>query len=216
VKEIWLIRHGESEANAGLPTGDPFNVNLTKKGDRQAQRIAIALTQKPSLIVTSPYLRTKQTAKPTCDRFPSTAQVQWQVQEFTYLAPSRYQNTTISDRRPKVIEYWQKCDPLYIDGEEAESFANLIDRVRVFRDNIFQLNEPFAVVFSHGMFMRAVLWFLLANPQEICPKTMKYFDIFKQALEVPNAAIVKLKATSSEIWLSQIFTEHLSHESNEK
>ena len=62
---IWLIRHGESEANAGLPTSDVALIELTEKGHQQAQKVASAFTQAPSLIVTSPYIRTKQTAQPT-------------------------------------------------------------------------------------------------------------------------------------------------------
>jgi hypothetical protein len=29
-----------------------------------------------------------------------------------------------------VEEYWQRCDPLWIDGEGAESFSKVLERVR--------------------------------------------------------------------------------------
>ena len=58
---IWLIRHGESEANAGLPTSDVALIELTKKGHQEAQKVASAFTQVPSLIVIA--LRANQKSK---------------------------------------------------------------------------------------------------------------------------------------------------------
>ena len=64
---VFLIRHGESQSNAGLPTTSPNNVALTPQGRQQARHVADFLKFYPSLdlIVTSPYLRAKQTAEPT-------------------------------------------------------------------------------------------------------------------------------------------------------
>src|SRR4051812_43055625 len=61
--EIWLIRHGESESNAGLPTSDTAKIALTPRGFAQAECIVAAFTRPPSLIVTSPYLRAIQSAQ---------------------------------------------------------------------------------------------------------------------------------------------------------
>lgn len=66
-----FIRHGESTGNFGIPCDDLARITLTKKGLRQARKVAEAWTEPPSLIVTSPYLRTQQTAAPTIERFPS-------------------------------------------------------------------------------------------------------------------------------------------------
>jgi 2,3-bisphosphoglycerate-dependent phosphoglycerate mutase len=52
--EIWFIRHGESESNAGLPTFDTAKIELTPRGFAQAKQIVEAFTRPPSLIVTSP------------------------------------------------------------------------------------------------------------------------------------------------------------------
>ena len=43
----------------------------------------------PSLIVTSLFLRTQQTAAPTIERFPDVPVEVWPIEEFTYLQPSR-------------------------------------------------------------------------------------------------------------------------------
>jgi broad specificity phosphatase PhoE len=73
VIRVFLIRHGESESNAGFPSADPGSAPLTPDGHRQARQIAQALADTPGLIVTSPYLRARQTAQPMISRFPAAA-----------------------------------------------------------------------------------------------------------------------------------------------
>jgi 2,3-bisphosphoglycerate-dependent phosphoglycerate mutase len=211
---VWFIRHGESEANAGLPTTNPATTPLTERGHQQAQQVAFAFSQAPNLIVTSPYRRTQQTAQPTRERFPTVDHMEWQVQEFTYLAPKRYQNTTVDQRRPLSDAYWQQGNPLYVDGEGAESFADLMQRVQTVQQKLRQLEaepEPkFVTVFSHGRFMRAVLWAILTRSVDVNPKRMRQFYGFIGSFSVPNGSILKLQLHSSEIWFSGIHTSHLS------
>ena len=57
MKRIWLIRHGESIANAGEATQDHRNIPLSELGLKQAQSLALQIPRRPDLIVTSPYLR---------------------------------------------------------------------------------------------------------------------------------------------------------------
>jgi broad specificity phosphatase PhoE len=206
---VWLIRHGESEANSGLPTNDQVNIQLTEKGHLQARQIAISFWEQPSLIVTSPFLRTKQTAQPTLERFPSTPLLEWQVQEFNYLATARRKNTTLAQRIPMADEYWQRCDPFYIDGEGAESFAEMLNRVRSLKKQIQNIDEGFVAVFTHGMFMRALLWSLLFNDIEASINGMQQFRILLNLFQIPNGAILKLLNHNQEIWLSGVQTSHL-------
>ncbi|MDJ0695132.1 histidine phosphatase family protein [Mastigocoleus sp. MO_188.B34] len=207
---IWLIRHGESEANAGLPTSDVALINLTEKGHQQAKKAVSAFTQAPSLIVTSPYIRTKQTAQPTVERFTSTPQTEWLVHEFTYLSLDRRHNTTAKERLPMSESYWERCDPNYVDGIGAESFADMIQRVQDFRQKIYRLEEEFTAVFTHETFIRAFLWLMLSNAVEINSKTMEEFQAFIKSLRIPNCGIVKLECRNSEIWLNGVSTSHLS------
>lgn len=216
---VWFIRHAESESNAGLPTQDPSSTPITQRGQQQSQQIALFLPRPPSLIVTSPYIRTKQTAKPTMQRFPEASQAEWQVQEFTFLAPAQYRNTTVYQRRPMVNAYWQRCDPFYVDGEGAESFAGLMQRVQQVRSQIAQLDtaqldktqpdEPFVVAFSHGRFIRAMLWVLLTHSTDINVRTMRQFQHFSDALQVPNGAILKVQFCNSEFWVSYLILADL-------
>src|SRR5438876_7502509 len=120
---VTLIRHGESQSNAGWAATDPKDGGLTPHGHEQARQIATFLKEHTSLnlIVTSAYLRTKQTAAPTKEVFRIKFDEEWEVQEFTYLSPMYLGYSTTNDRRPLVDAYWEQCQPSYTDGRGSES-----------------------------------------------------------------------------------------------
>src|SRR5213083_102674 len=126
MKEIYFIRHCESQGNAGLTTHLPETIALTGKGFEQARYIPSIFAKAPALIVTSPFLRTKQTAETTIAAFPEATIEEWNAQEFTYLSLVKYADTTMEFRRPFVKAYWDKCETEYCDGDGAESFSAFI------------------------------------------------------------------------------------------
>lgn len=151
-----FIRHGESMANAGLASLDVASIKLTERGEGQAGRIAREWPETPSHIVTSPFLRTQQTAAPTIARFPGVPVETWDVAEFTYLQPARWNGTTGADRRPHVERFWAACDPAYCDGEGAESFGDFLRRVEACLTRLAALPPTSLVyVFGHGQFIQA-------------------------------------------------------------
>jgi len=210
-KNIWLIRHAESIGNAGLVTSRPDTIPLTGKGIEQAMYLADSFTQSPALIVTSPYIRTQQSAKPTIRRFPTARQEQWEVQEFSYLSPARYRDTTTADRRPFVEAYWSRCDPHHIDGEGAESFADFIQRVQQAIDGLWTCQSEFVAVFGHGLFLRAMIWRMLFGAQPVNATTMLYFRRLLVSTAMPNTAITKvdLVANVQEARIGNSSTAHL-------
>ncbi len=155
-RQRWLVRHGESAANAGIATTDPATIPLTLAGCDQAQRVAAVLPQRPDLIVVSAYLRTQQTAEPTMRRFPEVPVETWPVQEFTYLSPSRCIDTTAEQRQPVVEAYWHRCDPDHDDGPGAESFSAMLGRVRDLQDRLARHPAGCIAVFTHGQVMQAL------------------------------------------------------------
>src|SRR6266404_2703390 len=56
MKEIWLIRHAESAANAGAVTSSPETIPLTEKGLQQARRVAAWFDKQPDIIAVSRYV----------------------------------------------------------------------------------------------------------------------------------------------------------------
>ena len=208
---VWFIRHGESEGNVGLATSETAMIRLTARGIEQAERIALVFVEPPSLIVTSRYLRAKQAAQPTLHRFSHARHEEWPVHEFTFLSSLRYRNTTVEDRRPWAAAFWERCDPFYVDGEGAESFASLMSRIQQFLDQLQHSKEQFVAVFSHEEFIRAVAWSLLTSSVDNCFESMKHFRNFRKLFSIPNGAIWKVQyQTGGETRFSNIKTSHLS------
>ncbi|WP_188399235.1 histidine phosphatase family protein [Sporomusa sp. GT1] len=164
MKRIWLIRHGESVANAGAATDNHVTIPLSETGHKQAQEISQIITCKPDIIITSPFLRTQETASYTIKRYPDAPVAVWDVQEFTYLAPTSCIGTTAADRRERVNTYWQRLDPDYIDGQDAESFSMLLSRARMAIERLMRLEEKYIIMFTHAQFIRAMM--LLKDNQE--------------------------------------------------
>jgi 2,3-bisphosphoglycerate-dependent phosphoglycerate mutase len=189
---VWLIRHGESESNAGLPGSGPSDTPLTRLGLQQAEQVAEAFPEPPALIVTSPFLRAWQTAQPTIARFPAAAVQEWPVQEFTYLGDLHGQATTGRQREPYARAYWEQLDPRLVNGD-AESFADLIDRVRECLDRLDRHSSAFIAVFTHGTFTRALLWSLATGTTDLSSESMRHFRAFAETFLIPNGCIVELQ-----------------------
>ncbi len=198
---VWFIRHGESEANIGLPTIDPAQVSLTSRGRKQAEQIAQAFAHPPSIIVVSSFLRAKQTAEPLISRYPQVqcirdelmSEFKLVVREFTYLSLSKQKKTTKQERKPLVDAYWERLDPDYVAGAGAESFVQFIDRVSQAITWLKERKEEFIAVFSHEQFILAALWFLKNTHRRIDSIYMRQFHSFLKTNPLPNGAIVQIQ-----------------------
>jgi broad specificity phosphatase PhoE len=164
---IILVRHGQSVTNAGGRSADQVSNPLTELGRAQAREFAERLDCKPTLFVTSPFLRAQQTSEPLQQRFPDVPVEEWPIQEFSFLNSALHKGTSEADRESHVVAYWQREDPAYIDGPEAESFALFLDRAResirrlVTRDRATRDHGGCIVIFTHGFFMQAFRLVLL-------------------------------------------------------
>jgi broad specificity phosphatase PhoE len=164
----------------------------------------------PDLIVISPYLRARQTAVPTLNRFPNVPHEEWPVNEFTYLNPIRYQGTTGTERRPFALAYWERNDPQEKEGGAGESFAELLARVQEIVTRLRQHPAEFIAVFSHGLFLRALIWSVMIGITEATPQSMKQYHHFIQALQIPNGAVVKAQfPPTGPIFISSFDVAHL-------
>jgi 2,3-bisphosphoglycerate-dependent phosphoglycerate mutase len=192
MKRLFLIRHGESESNAGGRTQAPHSTDITERGRAQAHRLAKTWKDEPHLIVTSPFIRTKHTAAPLIERFPDVPRVEWPIQEFTQLMPREWIGTTHSERMPKVMEYWNRADPSYCDGPGAESLTEFFRRVRGMLARAEEAKEESVAVFTHGHFIQAVIWACLVNPRLDTAEAMRRFFRFAEIVPIENTAVVPL------------------------
>jgi broad specificity phosphatase PhoE len=136
-KTILLIRHAESIANAGFSTTDAHSIPLSPKGLAQAEALADDFPIVPELIVTSLFLRTRETAAPLISKTPDAAVETWDmIHEFTYLNRDVHRNKTPEERKPFAIDYWNRRDPFYSDGPQEESFFSLLRRIESFLEKI--------------------------------------------------------------------------------
>ena len=212
MKDIWLIRHGESLSNAGKKTTHPGTSVLTQKGLLQARCIASYVKDKPDIIIHSAYTRAWQTAEPTIQKFPDSIVQEWPVQEFVYLSHVRYMETTKADRRVDVDLYWDECNPVRKDSADAESFAEFIDRVGMIAEKLTH-NEGRIMMFTHGHVIRAMLWRVLTGRLQKDKAAMAQYRSLRQALYIPNAAILKISVDAmDEVWMSPLITAHLTPE----
>jgi broad specificity phosphatase PhoE len=217
----WLIRHGESESNAGLPTNGPAISPLTATGRAQAERVARLFTEPPALIVASSFVRARQTAEPTRRRFPDVPYEEWPVQEFTYLGSLHGPATTTAQRRPHALAYWERCDPCQVNGGDGESFADLLDRVDEVLGRLTVRSEGLAAVFTHGLFMRALTWSVLtgrgrpAAPagavarKPVTAEEMRDYQRFCGAYRTPNGCVVELRHDHDGPWIVGGAVTHL-------
>jgi broad specificity phosphatase PhoE len=195
-KNIILIRHAESQSNAGFPTKNSHSTPLSSKGKVQAKTLAKNFKVVPQLIVVSSYLRTQETAQPLISKFKEAKTEVWDmVHEFTYLNREKYTNTTQDDRKEFALAYWNKKDPFYQDGPLEDSFFNLLKRAEKFIKEINKRKENTIVIFSHGEFLRSLRLIAGLNKKidaltkkELIQLMVEFREVHKK-FPVENAAI---------------------------
>ncbi|MCX4090936.1 histidine phosphatase family protein [Nocardia sp. alder85J] len=186
---VRLIRHGESEGNIGLPSSGG-TTPLTARGHEQARRVAGAFDVAPSLIVVSPLRRAQQTAQPTIERFPGVRREQWAVQEFRFLPGFADDVVTTESLAPHLAAYWERADP-FERHPGKESFFDLLDRAEALLDDLAAQPDGLIAVFSHGTFLRAVLYVVLGK-HERSSAGMSAFHAYHEANPIDNGVIVEL------------------------
>lgn len=206
----WLVRHGQSQANAGAATQHPSTIDLTDLGRTQAQRIAQSVTCVPDRIVVSPFQRTLLTAQPLIQRLLREGKqvpvLAWPIQEFTYLSPVRCQGTTAADRQVWAREYWERADPDWEDGDGAESYRQLMQRVERFSRQLAE-QSGLSFVFGHGMFFKAFV-IGLSYGWDATPQAMARYRALESAAPIHNAQILRLTLSDDSSWAVTEETRH--------
>jgi broad specificity phosphatase PhoE len=202
--EIQLVRHGESQANAGWAAEDARSPALTERGVAQARRVAQALSPKPGLIVQSDTVRSEQTADQIAAHHPNAQRVEWPIHEFTPLGHDAYQGTTVAQRGKESRSYWASSEPWALAGPGAESFGQLIERARSTLERLKQKPTENVVLVSHRKFITALVWISLTNDSRVSRRRMQRYRAFDQALRLPNASIIRLYWDADHSWIGSI------------
>jgi broad specificity phosphatase PhoE len=189
----WLVRHGQSASNAGLPAVGAGNVPLTELGHRQARALAARVEQQPDLLIVSPFIRSQATAVPIRERWPLALCETWPIHELTYLSPARCVGTTRETRQPWVDAYWNACDPDYLDGTDAESFRSFVGRLNAFHQRLLELEGGLVIAVGHGQFFSGYLMGL-SKGFSVAPDWMAEFRAIEIARPMANCEIIELRS----------------------
>lgn len=190
MKTLYLIRHAQSQANAGGAPLPDHLLPLTAQGEQQAQRLAHAWPHPPAALYCSQLLRTQQTAQPLCARHRMTALPLPELNELSYLSFQRIQSLDTDTRRTLAQQYWQTATPDYRDAPECDSFTEFSQRVERFcqRLTAFPANSLF---FTHGIWIARLIW-KTQGLHVTCNADMQRFRQFTTALAIPNTAVFTL------------------------
>ena len=131
-RTLTLVRHGQSLANAGGLTMPHADIPLTDAGQAQAHQLVRLLPAAPVRVLTSPFLRARQTAAPYCAHTGMAAQEQPLLQEFDAIDPALLQGMDGAQRRPIADAFWQAGDAHARMGAAAETFHEFGQRVQAY------------------------------------------------------------------------------------
>ena len=193
MKTLYLIRHAQSEANAGGISKPERDIALSPLGREQAQALVARLPRSNHVYV-SELRRTHETAAPYRRAHGITPQVLPQLNEFSCLAFDRIRGMDGTARRPLADAYWQRADPLECTGAGADSFAAFNQRLSAFLAHYPQLEDG-SLLFGHGIWIGLLAWRLLGFSAETAAD-MAAFRRFQTGLPMPNTAVWQLQGDS--------------------
>lgn len=144
------IRHSEKEYANGESFYNRHDPHLTEKGKEKAREVALALVEKwgyPSLIICSPYLRTRETALEMASVLNYATGIKCDVLLSEYLG--NHQNEYLD-----VDESTSKYEPPH-----PENFYQMDNRVRYHNDIMLEYDGSEQVIWfiTHGIIIGRLL-----------------------------------------------------------
>lgn len=195
MKKIYLIRHAQSESNAGLAIRPNHLINLTHLGNTQAVALAdwlIDNIHEPiDGVFISAYARTQQTALPFLQKTGKTAQILEDLHEFNYLDFERIKDLNLQDLRTLACDFWTKGSD-YQDSDVTDSFDNFIKRVKNVRVAFDDLPDGTYIVFTHGMWIGMLIW-QLVHGDSLRVQNMTNFREFELTVRPKNCEVFLLQ-----------------------
>lgn len=151
MKEIFLIRHGESQYNTG--NANCLDSALTETGMSQCIKTSIWLTSNIELEefvgFTSPYLRTLQTASVISLISDVRFSVNDNIREFRFF---QHEDVKIDNRSIMFSNLqWNKDWLVESKTFQFEEFDQIVDRAYVFLNSLEERHIDKAIVVSHGI-----------------------------------------------------------------
>jgi alpha-ribazole phosphatase len=199
---IYLVRHAQSQANAGGMTLENPIVPLTALGELQARALAPLLPPTRVTIWSSPFKRALDTAAPYCARMGLTAATHDDLREFETVDTVQLRGSPCEERESVVAGYWMKSDPDHRAGPGAETFREFHARVDRAGHRFLPALPDGTIVFAHGMWMALLFWRMWGFTAVDC-LGMTLFRRFQLGFPTPNAGVYCLTQVTPGQWLVQ-------------
>ena len=185
---VYLIRHGQSQANVGGITLENHVVPLTELGELQARTLAALLPATTAAIWSSPFKRALDTAAPYCARVGQSPAIHDDLREFETVDTLQLRGTPSAEREAVVARYWLESDPDRRSGPAAETFREFHERVARVRTQFLPSLADGTLIFGHGMWMALLFWQIWGFDQ-VDHVGMTLFRRFQLGFPTPNTAV---------------------------
>jgi alpha-ribazole phosphatase len=196
---VYLIRHGQSQANVGgITLANPV-VPLTELGQLQAQALAALLPATAVKIWASPFKRALDTAAPYCARLGRSAATHDDLREFETVDTAQMSGSSSAEREAVVARYWIRSDPEQRTGPAAETFREFHDRVARARTRFLPSLPDGTLIFGHGMWMALLFWQIWGF-EKIDHIGMSLFRRFQLGFPTPNTSVYRLTHAAPGSW----------------
>jgi broad specificity phosphatase PhoE len=163
LKELYFIRHGQTEWNAIRRMQGQWNSNLTELGRDQADINGKLLSSLGiDYLVASPLDRTRQTADIINQHLELEINYDDRIMEWHCGDWSGEMWDDVSKKWPEEFASWQE-DQFNYRGPNCENYPDMFERTKPFLDEVLALNHKRTAVVSHGVIARAMVSSLLKH-----------------------------------------------------
>lgn len=166
MKDLYLLRHGETEMNLKKVYYGRIDCDLTAKGVAQAKALAPVFSRfKPDLVYTSPLLRAVHTADLLLGERDVMRVADERLNELSFgdWEGKHYEDLSDDPLYRKWCEDWQHTAP-----PQGESFADMAARTRSFFADLRQRDEERILIVSHHAVLQQLMAYLLEETADHC------------------------------------------------
>lgn len=195
--KIYLVRHGESVANAkGIYQGQTYDTPLSVMGKKQAEALANYFKDKNiNMILTSPLIRTKETAQKVANLKHLKIFDTPEIIETNHGEWEGLEKKVISDKWPNIYQLWLKR-PSEVRFPGGETFLETRKRV-IHWWNCITKEDVNLLVVTHDNVIRIIvaeilglnldnIWRFQLNPAAVTLIEVKDGDFHLLALDEKN------------------------------
>lgn len=202
MRKIYLVRHGQSESNAGGKPRVNKDIQLTDLGRKQAQAVCdwvlYHVNTDLASIGVSKFIRTQHTARPLINATDIQPTIIEGLQEFDYLSFDKIKDLPLKQLLQVSDDFWLEHDIHDTHGDDSESFAQFYNRVQQVLAYFKTLESGNHIIYTHGLWMSMLIWQLLAQPAASQLDVQK-FRQFEMSIRAKNCEVFCLTLAEDDL-----------------